>query len=241
MVLTWLLLLIPALPATAELFELNTSYPPPYGTEDEQGILDRVLREAFSRIGHDVRFLPLPAERALLDANSGIADGVVARVQGIEALYPNLLRVPSATIASRDFVAFSREGVGPIRNWDDLVPFNVVYVRGWKIVEQNVPQAKSVLAVDGTRRAFRLLSRGRADVVINARLDGSLVARQERIGNLMIHEPPLTSLSLYPYLHVDHYAIVPDLAAALDAMKADGSFARIHRDVMQPLEEDLPE
>jgi len=240
-VLAGLLLFLSAQPATAELFALTTSYPPPYSTEDAQGILDRVLREAFSRTGHDVRFLRLPAERALLDADAGLADGVVARIHGIDALYPNLVRVPSATLVSRDFVAFSRKGLGPIRRWEDLASFNIVYVRGWKIVEQNVPEAKSVLAVDGSRRAFRLLARGRADVVINARLDGAVVARQEGIRDLVIHEPPLTSRSLYPYLHVDHQAMVPDLAAALDAMKADGSFAQIHREVMQPYTDDPAE
>jgi hypothetical protein len=77
--------------------------------------------------------------------------------------------------------------------------------------------------------------------VINARLDGLVIAREFRIDDVVVHEPALTSLSLYPYLHRSHQQLVTDLASALDAMKADGTFVRIQREVMQPHDRDVAE
>jgi polar amino acid transport system substrate-binding protein len=216
----------------AEELVLNSSYSPPYATNGSRGILECVLAEAFDRVGREVRFRHLPAERALADAQSGHADGVVARIVGMERLYPRLVRVPSASIPSRDFVAFSRSYLPPVRAWGDLAPHNITFVRGWKIIEHNVPPAQSVVPVVSTRRAFELLARGRADVVINARLDGTVMVEQLEIVDVVIHEPPLASLSLYPYLHVRHADLTGPLARALDEMKADGTFDRIYRETM---------
>lgn len=231
-VLTVLMVLV--VPATlhAENLIFNSSYSPPYTTDDHDGILEEILREACRRAGHRASFRNLPAERALLDAESGVSDGVVARIDGMEGMYPSLVMVPSATIPSRDFVAFSREALPRIRAWEDLAPYNIAYVRGWKIIENSIPDAESALALASTQRAFMLLARDRTDVVINARLDGLVMADRLGIEDVQVHEPPLASVSLYPYLHRRHVDIVPDLAAALEAMKADGTFQRIYETAM---------
>lgn len=218
----------PAGTASPEEFVFTSSYSPPYSRQDDQGILDRILAEAFRRIGQDFAVAHAPAERGLRDANAGIADGVMARVAHMDTMYPNLRRIESATIPSRDFVACSLRELGPVREWADLRPYNVAYVRGWKIIENNVPAAKSVIAVESTERLFRILARGRVDVAINARLDGLLMARELGIPGLRVHEPPLASLSLYAFIHKDHEELAAPLGAAIDEMKRDGSFDAIY-------------
>jgi polar amino acid transport system substrate-binding protein len=89
--------------------------------------------------------------------------------------------------------------------------------------------------VDSTRRAFELLARERTDVVLNARLDGTLMAARLGIEDIQIHEPPLASVSLYPYVHRRNARYVLALTAALNEMKADGSFDRIYTETL-----DLP-
>ena len=214
----------------AEPLVFAASYPPPYSNQDNTGILDRVLTEAGRRIGVEIAVRNLPAERALSDANAGFVDGVLARVEHMERTHTHLVRIRSATIESRDFVAFSPAEVPPILSWDDLAAYNIAYVRGWKIFENNAPSAKSAVAVDSTRRAFELLARGRTDVVLNARLDGMLMAARLGIRDIRVHEPPLASLSLYPYVHRRNARYVMALTAALDAMKADGTYDRIYTD-----------
>jgi polar amino acid transport system substrate-binding protein len=227
------LLLTPSAWLTADTLVLTSSYSPPYAANGERGILEHVLAEAFTRIGEDVEFRYLPAQRALADAQSGHADGVVARVMGIQRMYPDLVLVPSATIPSRDFVAFSRNSLPLITTWADLSPYNITYVRGWKIIENNARPVESAVPVDSTRRAFELFLRNRVDVVISARLDGTVMARQLGIDDLFVHEPPLATLALYPYLNERHADLAGPLAAALDEMKADGTFDRIYRDAME--------
>jgi len=219
-------------PARGESFVLTTSYSPPYSTATSSGILDLILQEAFARAGHEVSIIKLPAERALLDAEAGIVDGVVARIEGLDGLYRNLVRVPVSSIESRDIVAFTRPDVTDIRAWSDLSHHNVVFVRGWKIIEQNIPAARSVVTVSSTELAFRMLARGRADIVISARLDGLVMARSLGLAELKVHEPPLESMSLYPYLHRRHDDLALVIADALGEMKADGTFYEIYERVL---------
>jgi len=63
--LLWFLFLLIPLGVHADEYVLASSYSPPYSTENHDGILERVLREAFVRAGHSVSFRNLPAERAL--------------------------------------------------------------------------------------------------------------------------------------------------------------------------------
>ncbi len=226
---------VASLPAEPLVFA--SSYSPPYSSEDYPGILERILTEACERIGVEVAFRNLPAERALADANAGFVDGVVARVENMERMYYHLVRIRSASIESRDFVAFSRGGVPPILSWNDLAAYNITYVRGWKIFENNATAAKSAVAVDSTRRAFELLARNRTDVVLNARLDGTLMAAELGIDDIRIHEPPLASLSLYPYVHRRNARYILALTAALEEMKADGTFVRIYAEAMDRADE----
>lgn len=221
----------------AEPLVFASSYSPPYSSEDYPGILERILTEACRRIGIEATFRNLPAERALSDANAGFVDGVVARVEHMERMYHNLVRIRSASIESRDFVAFSRRGMRAISSWDDLAAHNITYVRGWKIFGNNATAAKSAVAVDSTRRAFELLARDRTDVVLNARLDGRLMAARLGIEDIRIHEPPLASVSLYPYLHRRNARYVLALTAALDEMKADGTFDRIYAETLDRADE----
>jgi polar amino acid transport system substrate-binding protein len=224
--------LLPPATGRADTFVFNTSYSAPYSTQDHDGILDRILREALSRLGYEVEFRNLPAERALVDADAGTADGIVARIKGMDAMYRNLVRVESATIPSRDFVAFSGPEVPSITSWRDLTPYNITFVRGWKLIETSVPPAKSVVPVDSTERAFSLLAHGRVDVVISARLDGRVMAAQFGLTDIKVHEPPLASLSLYPYIHEKHRDLAPVLGGTLEAMKREGTFARIYNEAM---------
>lgn len=207
---------------------LNTSYSPPYSTPEEDGILDRVLKEAFARRGVKVTLQMLPAERCLIDSNAGISDGEVGRVVGMERLYPNLVMVDEPIIESRAFVAFTNGIRFETKTWDSLAPFTVGMVKGWKIFENNVVQARSVIKVESTRALFRLLKNDRVDVALNARLDGLYMAKQFSMANVRVMEPPFAVLELYLYLHNKNADLVPGLEAALAEMKRDGAFYRIY-------------
>lgn len=57
-------------------------------------ITERVLKEAYGRLGIDIRVSGRPAQRAIHDANSGAVDGELYRIKDVHLKYPNLMMVP---------------------------------------------------------------------------------------------------------------------------------------------------
>ncbi|MBT9536988.1 MAG: hypothetical protein IVZ94_02525, partial [Nitrospirae bacterium] len=52
-----------------QVIALNTANDAPNSTKNYKGITDLVLKEAFRRIGYDLKIIRLPSERALINAN----------------------------------------------------------------------------------------------------------------------------------------------------------------------------
>jgi polar amino acid transport system substrate-binding protein len=220
-------------PAAPPPLVVNTSYSPPYSSPEAEGILDRLLTEAFRRLGREVVFRMLPAERSFRDANAGVADGDVGRIRGVDAIYPNLVIVDEPIIESRDFVAFSVRHDFPSTSWETLLPYNLGMVQGWKIFETNTAGARSRSYAENTEDLFRMLKHDRIDLALSARLDGLAMARKIGLEGVRVLEPPLASMKMFLYLHNRHAALAPAAAEALAAMKADGSFREIRQSAIQ--------
>jgi polar amino acid transport system substrate-binding protein len=218
--------------ADQRVYTLNTSYSPPHSTEHQTGYLDLIVKEAFRRAGYRAEIQMMPAERCLQDANAGISDGDIGRIRNMDDYYPNLVLVDEPVIESRDFVAFSIHKDFRTDDWESLAPYHVGIPRGWKIFESNVAGTQPLIKMDSTRALFKLLKNDRAEVVLNARIDGLYTARQLGIKNIRVMEPPLASLELYLFLHKKNREIIPRIEAALKAMKADGTFYDIRNRVL---------
>lgn len=232
------LLLIPG-PARAgqaeRTFLLNSSYSPPHSTADQTGYLDLILKEAFRRAGWKAKIQMMPAERCLQDANAGISDGEIGRIRGMSRFYPNLVLVDEPIIESRDFVAFSIRHEFCTDDWASLKPYHVGIMRGWKILENNVVDTRSLIKMDTTRSLFKLLADDRVGVVVNARIDGLYTAGRLGLRNVKVMEPPLASLELYLFLHQKNAEVIPGIEGALRAMKSDGSFYGIRSRVLSEI------
>ena len=210
---------------------IGTSYSPPLSTREDDGYFDLLLAEAFSRLGMKARTLMLPAGRSLKDANNGHLDGEVGRVQGIDQVYPSLVMVPEPVLSERRFTAFS-VGMNPeIHEWEDLSPYNVGYVRGWKIFEKKSGSAKSLVPVDDTEMLFQSLKKGRIDVALSAELDGLAMAKKLGIQDVRVLAEPLAAKKMYLYLHKRHKDLTAPLAGALRALKEEGAVEEIRRRV----------
>lgn len=216
-------------------FILNSSYSPPHSTEDQTGYLDLILKEAFKRAMFEAHIQMMPAERCLQDSNAGVSDGEIGRIRQMSQFYPNLVIVDEPILESRDFVAFSKNYEFPTPDWKSLQPYHVGIVRGWKIMETNVTDVRSLIKMESTRSLFKLLKNDRADVVLNARIDGLYAAKQIGMENVKVMEPPLASLDLYLFMHKKNAWAIPKLEAALRDMKSDGSFYQIRRNVLKDM------
>lgn len=220
-------------PALCGTIVFNTANNPPNATADHAGICDRIMTEAFSRLGLVLKIVNLPSERALINANEGIDDGNFARVKGLEQRYPNLIRV-AEEITTFEFVAFSARPAFRTAGWESLKPYNVGIITGWKILEEHITGVAALTKVRDERLLFGLLAAGKTDLVIYDRQQGRVVLKQLGLRGIRPLEPPLAVERMYPYLHKRHAALVPKLEQVLRAMKQDGTFQRIAAEALRP-------
>ncbi|GFK93569.1 hypothetical protein NNJEOMEG_01403 [Fundidesulfovibrio magnetotacticus] len=222
-----LLLALLAFPGqtSAETLRIGATSAPPISQPDGNGRLDRILDEAFRRAGLEARFVTLPSERSLREADAGMLDGDNNRVAGLEATYSNLVRVSESNM-NYEFMAFAASSNVRVESWADLERLSVGHIVGWKIVEENL-RAASVTKVATAEELFRLLAGGRVDVVIYHRLGGEHYVNTLGLQGVRPLEPPLAVRPMYLYLNRRHEALAEPLAQALRAMKADGRHAAL--------------
>ena len=223
-----------ALPALSQTLVLNTANDSPNSTDDHTGICDRIMTEAFRRMGISLKIVNLPSERAHVNANDGIDDGNFARVEGLDKRYPNLIRV-AEEITTFEFVAFSGKTLVTTTGWDTLKPYHVGIITGWKILEDNITGVRSLTKVRDEKLLFSLLLAGKADLVVYDRMQGKVVIKQLAAKGIKALKPPLAVKGMYPYLHKRHADLVPRLEQTLRGMKDDGTVKRITRETLRSL------
>ncbi|MFV1997224.1 MAG: substrate-binding periplasmic protein [Acidiferrobacterales bacterium] len=224
----------PGLVYAQKTLVLNTAFTSPLSNDSQSGFADVVVGEALQRIGYKLESVNLPAERALINANIGIDDGDLLRIKGLQKTYPNLIWVPEKII-DLEFVVFTRNKDFPVTGWRSLKPYSVAIVTGWKILERNITGTATLTKVKNANQLFTLLLKDRVDVVVYERWVGLGYIKQHRIRGVKMLEPPLARRSTYVYLHKKHKHLVPKLAAALRAMKADGSYQRAFQRILAPV------
>jgi len=228
-----LLFLCFSAPASGSPLVLNTDDEYPLSSPDGTGFEDKILKEAFRRIGKEIKIIHLPSERALVNANAGIDDGNFVRIAGLEKTYPNLIRVPEK-IWMFEFAVFSKKGDLKIKDWESLKPFDVGIITGWKILEANVLGTRSLTKVNDSEALFNLLLKDRADLVIFDRLQGQVLLKNKGLSEIKSLKPNLAKQDMFVYLHRRHAELVAPLVKALQTMKQDGTFQRLIDSVLYP-------
>ena len=212
---------------------LTTSMAPPLSNDDQTGFYDQILIEAFRRIGQPVKITHLPTERSITNANLGITDGEFPRISGLERLYPNLLQVPEK-IDDFKFTAFTwRPGI-QLKGWASCKPYNVAIVRGWKILEANLADVRSLTKVKNQKLLFSLLGKHRTDIVVYSRFEGQEMIERLGLQSIRALEPPLATREMFLYLNKKHLQLIPALTKQLRSMKHDGTYDRIFEKTLGP-------
>ena len=222
-----LFLIMQAFPVISGTLVLNSGVDAPYFKADKQGFLDLIIPEVFRRLGIQAEALQYRSavERAMINANTGIDDGVAMRIKGLERDYPNLVRVEEK-IFDNEFVAFAtRPNVTPA-NFTALKNYQVGHIIGWKIFETKLLPETSVTKVQGGEQLFSLLLNDRIDVALYERWQGNDLLARLRIKAKML-KPPLAVSEVYIYLHKKHTHLVEPAAKAIRSMKEDGTYQRI--------------
>jgi polar amino acid transport system substrate-binding protein len=210
----------------------STAFPPLVDVGSTSGYMDLVVREAFARLGIEAMIESLPGDRALRMANEGLTDGEAIRAAGLEKEYPNLVQVPEPVLEA-EYMAWSMRRETLIAGWEGLRSLVVGYPIGWKMYDRQVTQAREIVRVRNMEQLFPMLAASRLDVALLDRYQGMYLASRAGIDAYPV-EPPLLRSKMYIYLHVRHRALVNQLAAAIKAMRADGTLKRIFDQTLKP-------
>ena len=221
-----LVLLTGILPAHGEALRLNSGVGAPYFQNDKKGFLDLLFPEVFRRIGVEAVAVRYDAaERAMINANNGVDDGVALRIRGLEKIYPNLVRIDEK-IVDNDFVAYATRVDIATTGFNALKNYQVAHINGWKIFEAGIVPGTQVTKVQDADQLFRLLTSDRTDLILFERWQGNHLLREHGI-KAQVLRPPLVTTEMFMYLHSKHAHLAEPAARALRAMKADGSYQRI--------------
>ena len=210
-------------------FSVNTGFTAPVST-----VFEQVLREVLGRLSLDLTFQEVSAERSLILVSQGADDAECCRIPGVvQRDYPDLIAVPESVFEVR-FSAFSKHRNMRIANWDDLRPYSVGTVTGWKILVNNIArvQPRESYVLDDAQAMFRMLDMDRIEIATLGYLSGLKVIDELGLQESVVPiEPPLATRKLYLMLHPRHAGLVPDLTRAIRAIKQDGTLDAIVRRV----------
>lgn len=225
------LTLVSATSQAGQTLVINSSYYPPFTTPEQNGFIDRLYQEIGKRTGLTFKIQPLPAERALSNANSGIDDGDVCRIAGLDKTYPNLVQSPEPVLSYKMKV-FSRSVDFTVKGADSLKPYDVGILTGWKIVERTVVGTHSLSSVETVDQLIKMVQNKKVDIIVIEEMQGRAMMAKMGANNLKILEPALIEGQWYPYLNKKHADLIPPITAAIRSMKQDGTYQKIYAETI---------
>ena len=194
-----------------------------------QDISIRVLQEAYDKLGYKLVVHKLPNLRSLMSANTGKYDGEVSRVADLNAIYPNLHRVPTP-INVVNIVALGRPGSPNIQKIENIRD-DPLCVRGNVIVEmlasENHIQCIFVVNID---QVLAMVSLGRAQYALVPETNARISVLHSPHSNVQIISPVLHSEALYHYLNEKNLNLVEPLDKVLKEMRSSGEIEQIRAD-----------
>lgn len=189
-----------------------------------------VLSEAYSQIGHTLKWRALPAERSLRTSNSGEVDGELFRIGGIQRKYTNLMIVPVA-INKLQGVVYSKNKKFKVNGWSSLKGSKVGVQRGVKFSE-NGTREMIVERFNSVDQLLKGLGSTRIDVAVVSRVNGLKYGEFAKEVNAKALRPFIQEYELFHYLHSKNEHLVKKLIPILLKMKDAGRIEEIRKDYL---------
>ncbi|MBT8367002.1 MAG: transporter substrate-binding domain-containing protein [Deltaproteobacteria bacterium] len=200
----------------------------------DQAIGAVIVKAAYKKLGIPVKFEILPGRRALAESSEGRADGEVHRIVEIGNQYPTLLRVPTPINYIEQSV-FSKKHEFEVTDCPALQGYQIGIVRGVKHSQLCTQGMENVIAGDDLTGVMRMLNAGRVDLLITARINGLLMAKELKLEAIKALSPPLSRFWAYHYLHKSHKDLVPIIDNVFKAMQESGEMEALRAQAVQKL------
>jgi polar amino acid transport system substrate-binding protein len=193
---------------------------------------EKLVAEAYRRIGINTRFVSLPCRRSILMANSGKFDGEVGRIAGTTRQYHNLIALKTP-VMQIEGVALTKSATLQIASIKDLRGQRLAIVSGERYAETLTLGMNPLLASDYPQLVTLLLA-GRIDIGIGIRRDirVTLASFDLPDNQLKVTGKPLFMAPLFHLVHKKHMDLIPQLEAVFATMWENGDTKKIHAQTM---------
>ena len=189
----------------------------------------RILEEAYASLGYTITIKFVPGNRSSYMSSNGEFDGDVARVEPVGRLYKDLVMVDVPFVDLETYL-FARK---PELINRDLATLRLGMLRG-VVYNERITSGLDPVYAKNAPQLLNLLMLERVDAVILSGFSGDLeIARNYPDGEFIKKLPALYSIPMYHYLHRNHVALVPKIAAALRQMLESGRIGEIKSDVQR--------
>ena len=210
-------------PALPQFVEVGTS------SSDQLTVVTALLREAYKRVGVELRTRDLPLRRRLLLADNGALDGDIARVASVQQEAPQLLRVNvpvyQFTLKAYRLGRPDLDCPASIRT-AELGYAGTAILRGHRAAEQALPAAAQV-PVNSYDEAARQLQRGKVAYVLAPPLSFEGALRRARVTGFCAMATDTETHALFHMLHRRHAVLAARLEQVLGQMQQSGEMSAI--------------
>ncbi len=216
-----------------EIFLTSAEYPPYYGEElENQGCITEIIREAFKRVGYEVKVKFYPWKRAERLAEEGFSDGMFPpwKTEEREKMF-----VFSNPIPPPNIIGFYKRKDEKItfKTYQDLQPYRIGSVLGYAyptdFLKSDLRNSKAYT----DEMLIKNLVMGRIDLAIIDKMQAEYLLKTKfpkRRGQFEFMEPPLEILQQYLVISKkkkNAQKKVNDFNRGLKTIIDDGTFEKI--------------
>ena len=184
-----------------------------------------LLREAYQRMGVNMRVHLRPGNRAIAEANNGTSDGEVIRIKRVLSKYQNLRLVPESLL-HLDAVIGTKDTKITVKGWDTVKRYSAVTVMGYRSIQNRIKDQEHIYA-SSVETAIKILNLDRVKILVLSRFDLIRGLQKTGLKNITILDPPVSRVPLYHMLHKSKESLIPKINQVLIEMKADGSHQKM--------------
>lgn len=232
--LVFCLILAPGV-SLAETLRLTTVNWQPFYADNlpEKGFFSAIVREAFKRAGYEIQIEFQPWKRALESTKKGSYDGLLGVYFTEERT--DFLAYSEPVLDIKDvFVAMDKKHLD-YQELEELRSLSVAAVRGSLYADELNKLGFKVIESNDDLQAFRMLGRGRVDLVLSGEkhylhlMDTEAELKQYKDSFVILTKPYATNPLFVPIRRSkeNSHIIIQAFNEALSDMKQDGSFKTI--------------
>lgn len=202
---------------------------PPESSDFSIALGQRLIQAMYQQCGLTVEFLEAPPARSVSLAETGWADGELARPS--HSVDPDSELVPLEPPIDRlQLVPIYLDSTLPAEAPLAAVE-RIGYINGYRLAPQLLPEGKQVLAAHSTEQLLRLLELGRIDAGVTLGWDARRAAAAQPG---LIVGPAILDSPVYHYIHHSRLNDAPCLSMALQKLKDSGYVERLSEQAIQP-------